>query len=60
LAVVWARCWAGWTLYAPLLLGLWATLTELAPVLLLGHPLPRPFIAAWGLFSALLGLATLA
>ncbi|MBC8162990.1 MAG: hypothetical protein H7Z42_17420 [Roseiflexaceae bacterium] len=60
IAVLLARRWRGWAAFAPLLLALWPILTELVPVIVIGQPLPELFNAVWGLFVALLGLATLA
>ena len=60
IAVLLARRWGGWAAFTPLLLGLWPILTELVPVIVIGQPLPELFNAVWGLFVALLGLATLA
>jgi hypothetical protein len=51
--------WHGWARFAPLLVALWAILTELVPVILVGQPLPEVYSAFWGLFSALLGWAVL-
>jgi hypothetical protein len=59
IAVLMGRRWKGWTRFAPLLLGLWPLLTELVPLILVGNPLPDAFLAVWGLFGALLGLAVL-
>lgn len=60
IAVVVARRWHGWTRWAPLLFGLWPILTELSFVILTPNRPPALLNAAWGLFAALLGFATLA
>ena len=50
------RC-HGWARLAPVLVALWAILTELVPVILIGQPLPKVYSAFWGVFGALLGWA---
>lgn len=60
IAVLAGRRWPGWAGFAPLLLGLWPLLTELVPVIVTGNQPPEILNAAWGLFVALVGLATLA
>lgn len=59
-AVALARRWQGWTRFAPLLLGLWPIFGELVPVLVTGTQPPALLNGAWGVWVALVGLATLA
>lgn len=58
-AVLAARRWRGWTGVVPVLLGLCPLVGELGFLVAFGQP-SQVLNAAWGLFGALLGLATLA
>ncbi len=58
-AVVLARRWTGWPAFTPVLVGLCPLVGELGSVVLFGQP-NELLNACWGIFSALLGLATLA
>lgn len=59
IAILAARRWRGWTAFAPLLLALCPLVGELGFMVAFGQP-SQVLNAAWGLFGALLGLATLA
>lgn len=59
-AVLLARHWKGWTRFAPLALGLWPLLGEAAYVVITGATPNSIVNGMWGVFGALLGLATLA
>ncbi len=59
IAVLTARRWRGWAALTPLLVGLCPLVGELGFVVAFGQP-NLVLNAAWGIFSALLGLATLA
>lgn len=60
IAVLVARRWRGWTRFAPLLLGLWPLIGEAGYVAVTGNTPNAIVNATWGVFNALLGLATLA
>lgn len=59
LAVLGARRWRGWAASTPLLVGLCPLVGELGFLVAFGQP-SQGLNAAWGIFGALLGLATLA
>ena len=58
-AVLVARRWRGWAALTPLLVGLCPLVGELGSVVVFGQP-NLLLNAAWGIFSALLGMAVLA
>ncbi len=58
IAVIAARRWRGWAAFTPLLVGLCPLVGELGFVVAFGQP-NLLLNAAWGIFSALLGLAVL-
>lgn len=60
IAVLVARQWQGWTRLAPLALGVWPLVGEAGYAVLTGNTPNGMVNGMWGLWGALLGLATLA